>query len=276
MFSPERVVYKRLGDRELDALIYRPDSGASNAPVCFWFHGGGWISGDGHEPEIFPLLARGLLDAGAVIVSCEYRLADGENVLWRELVDDCSDFVRFFAKNGERFGLDLSRSFAAGISAGGHLSLLEAFGGEFFGTDDGTEFPRFRFVLDICGPVDMRRAMDAKEKGALSAILRRFLGNDPSRWDEISPLVSPIDFAGRRRAEELMPVMAVHSTADEVVHPCQPEILRELYAASGAEFELLWVENGSHGFANVPGLPPVKPGLEEIQQSLLSFALGHM
>ena len=164
MFTAEKVVYKTVGEREVTALVFRGAKIYEKAPVCFWFHGGGWICGDGNEPQYRPVLTQGLLDAGVTIVSCEYRLADGKNVLWREIIDDCSDFVRYFTKNADEFGLDIDRAFTAGISAGGHLCLLEAYGGEYFGTDDGTEFPCFKFILDMCGPVDMREALSAKEK----------------------------------------------------------------------------------------------------------------
>lgn len=276
MFPSEKVVYKTVGDREVTALVIRGKKLYGKAPVCFWFHGGGWICGDGHEPDYRPVLTQGLLDAGVTIVSCEYRHADGVNVLWKELIGDCSDFVRYFTKNADAFGLDMDRAFTAGISAGGHLCLLEAYGGEYFGTDDGTEFPKFRFILDMCGPVDMREALSAKEKGAIMSFLRKFLGRDSSEWEKIYPLVSPIDYAEKADVSRVAPVMAVQGDADELVDPKQPEILREFYRRIGVEFELLNIKNGSHGFDDVPGLPPAEPKPDDIQLSQLRFALAHL
>ncbi|MBR4941548.1 MAG: alpha/beta hydrolase [Clostridia bacterium] len=276
MFATEKVVYKRAGETDVTALIYLPEKKAEKTPVCFWIHGGGWILGDGTEPEHCPELTRGLLDAGVAIVSCEYRLANGEDVMWRELIGDCSDFLRYFTRNAEKFGLDLDRAFLAGISAGGHLILTMAYGAENFGTDDGTLFPEFKCILDMCGPVDMRRVPMAKEKGALKTFLRKFLHGDEAYWEEIYPLVSPIDFAKKADKKRLVPVMAVQGMADELVEPTQPLILKKLYDEVGAEFELLLVENGSHGFNDVKGLPPASPKKDVIQARQLEFALRHI
>ena len=276
MFSSEKVVYKKVGNREVTALIFRGKKLYEKDPVCFWFHGGGWICGDGNEPEYSPVLTQGLLDAGVTIVSCEYRHSDGENVLWKELIGDCSDFVRYFTKNAEKYGLDIDRAFTAGMSAGGHLCLLEAYGGEYFGNDDGTEFPKFRFILDMCGPVDMRAAMDAKEKGAIMSFLRKFLGKDSAEWEKIYPLISPIDYAKKADRSRIPPVMAVQGDRDELVAPGQPVILKDFYDSIGCEFELLCVENGSHGFDDVPGCPPAWPKFDDIQLSQLRFALAHI
>ncbi len=276
MFDSERIVYKRVGDREVTALIYKPEDAGEKAPVCFWFHGGGWCVGDGHEPEVVPVLLRGMLEAGIRVVSCEYRLANGRDVFWPEVIGDCSDFVRYFAKNAGKYGLDMDRAFAAGISAGGHLALLEAFGGRYFGAEDGEAFPKFRFVLDMCGPVDMRLALEVGDSGAIRSLLRKFLGRDDSAWAEIYPRISPIDFARKLRAEDLPPVIAVQGTADEVVNPGQPLILGELYQKQGREFVLVEVENGSHGFTAVPGGKAVSVSFEELQRAQLDFALAHL
>ncbi len=276
MFQAEKIVFKTVGSTEVSAIAYWPEQRNSKMPVCFWFHGGGWMYGDGREPELYPRLSRGLLNAGIAILSCEYRLANGKDIVWRQLIDDCSDFIWYFSENAGKFGLDLSRAMVAGTSAGGHLALLEAFGGEHFGTGGKISLPNYKCILDMCGPVDMEYALDVKETAALKMYLRRFLGNDSAKWPEIYPCVSSIRYAEKLPLERLVPVIAVQGTADELVNPRQPLILGELYRRTGREFELLSVENGAHSFGNVPGLPNAFPDMDEIQRRLLEFALGHI
>ena len=128
----------------------------------------------------------------------------------------------------------------------------------------------------MCGPVDLRDAMRAAEKGAIMAFLRKFLSRDSSEWEKIYPLVSPIDYAKRADIGRIPPVMAVQGDADELVSPEQPRKLADFYREIGGEFELLRVKNGSHGFDDVPGLPPAEPKFDDIQLRQLRFAIEHI
>lgn len=274
--APEKAVFKRVGRRELTALLYRPEGAClKNTPVCFWFHGGGWIAGDAREPELLPVLTGLMLDAGISVVSCEYRLAD-EDVHWRELVGDCSDFLRFFCGNSREFGLDMRRAFAGGVSAGGQLSLLEAFAGEEFGTGGKENFPEFRCVLDICGPVALGKALSARGSAQLKTFYRRFLGRDESAWEEIFRAVDPLAAAKRGGRARLSPVIAVQGSEDEFVEPEQPLLLKKLYGEWEKEFVLLPIKNGGHAFCVIPGLAPAEPDTETVQRMLFDFAAKHV
>ena len=274
--ATERAVFKRVGQRELTALLYRPHGARlKSTPVCFWFHGGGWTAGDAREPELLPILMGLMLDAGISIVSCGYRLANGD-VHWRELVGDCSDFLRFFCAKSREFGLDMQRAFVGGISAGGQLSLLEAFAGEEFGTGEKENFPEFRCVLDICGPVSLGKALSARGSAQLKTFYRRFLGRDEGAWEEIFRVVDPLAAAKRGGRERLRPVIAVQGSEDELVEPEQPLLLKKLYDECGKEFVLLPIKNGGHAFCIIPGIPPAEPDTKTVQKMLFEFAAKHV
>ncbi len=272
----ERTVYKTVDGEELTALIYRRPrkEGDGLSPVCFWFHGGSWTGGHPWEPELLPLFLRRLNDLGVAVISCQYRLCSETNH-WTEMMADCSDFIRFFAARTGELGLDMDRVFTCGASAGGHLSLMEALAGDRFG-QKGTAFPKIRFVVDLCGPVTLGERLNWEHVKNPEKHYRLLFGPDPSGWRSSGRQISPLYIAEELPPAALMPVIAVHSTHDELVSPRQPERLRDCWERAGREFRLVVVQNGSHAFGNIPGLPPAEPAQGELQRILGDFVEAHL
>lgn len=117
--SEDRVIAGPGGD--LPIRIYRPagtESGA--AGVVVFFHGGGFVAGDLDTHDGTARMHA--VDAGAVVVSVDYRLAP-EN-LFPAAVEDAMAATEWVAAHAAELGVDPARLAVAGDSAGGNLAAV--------------------------------------------------------------------------------------------------------------------------------------------------------
>jgi acetyl esterase len=115
--AEDRTVAGPAGD--IPVRVYRPE-GAGPVPTVVYFHGGGWVVGaiETHDNEC----RRICRDAGAVVVSVDYRLAP--DAPWPAAVEDCLAATRWAAANVEALGGDAARLAVGGDSAGGNLAAI--------------------------------------------------------------------------------------------------------------------------------------------------------
>ena len=98
--------------------IYAPDE-ATNLPVVFWIHGGGWQTGDKTSVQIKP---RVFAERGFVFISTNYRLLP--HVEMDILIRDVAKSIGWVHKNIAGHGGDPRRIFVMGHSAGAQLAAL--------------------------------------------------------------------------------------------------------------------------------------------------------
>ncbi|MDA7881892.1 alpha/beta hydrolase [Akkermansiaceae bacterium] len=122
------VVYKKVGERELQLDLYYPTGKQSKkAPTIIYTHGGGWAAGSraGAAKGSFSSLFKQLLKEGFAVASVDYRLARKESgVAMRDCVIDSKDAARYLAKNSEVLGLNREKFYTFGDSAGGHIAQM--------------------------------------------------------------------------------------------------------------------------------------------------------
>jgi arylformamidase len=98
--------------------VYAP-GGATNAPVVFWIHGGGWQTGHkglvARKPQAFT-------DAGYVFVSINHRLLP--EVEMRAIIEDVASAMKWVHDNIAGYGGDPSRVLVMGHSSGGQLAAI--------------------------------------------------------------------------------------------------------------------------------------------------------
>src|SRR5690606_53179 len=107
------------GGHERQVLdVYAP-GGATNAPVVFWIHGGGWQTGHkglvARKPQAFT-------DAGYVFVSINHRLLP--EVEMRAIIEDVASAMKWVHDNIAGYGGDPSRVLVMGHSSGGQLAAI--------------------------------------------------------------------------------------------------------------------------------------------------------
>lgn len=119
--SQDRVIDGPGGD--LPVRIYTPasaDGGA--APVVVFFHGGGFVAGDLDTHD--GTARQHAVDAGAVVVSVDYRLAPEHP--FPAAVEDAMAATEWVAAHAAELGADPGRLAVAGDSAGGNLAAVVA------------------------------------------------------------------------------------------------------------------------------------------------------
>ncbi|WP_369255964.1 alpha/beta hydrolase fold domain-containing protein [Streptomyces sp. R35] len=126
----DRAIPGPEGAPEIPVRIYRPEAEPEPSeaqlptprPTVVFFHGGGWVIGglETHDP-----IARALCrDAGAVVVSVDYRLAP--EARFPAAVDDAYAALCWAGGNVGELGGDPGALVAAGDSAGGNLAAVAA------------------------------------------------------------------------------------------------------------------------------------------------------
>ncbi len=277
LLSQKDIIYKTVGNEVLKADLYRMPAFADKSPVFFYFHGGSWSGGDKQEPLIFPKMMKELTELGIVLVSVEYRLVR-PGLCFPAPVDDCVDAIRYFIKNAAKYGLDPKRAFCGGMSAGAHLSMMSAFAKSHFGDFVGNNFVDYqmRALIDICGPVDLTYKIPVRGQDDIDIIFKEFLCYNKDNRAKLLHAASPLTYLQDKEPAELMPILAIHGTLDELVHHSQSLQLQEIYEKAGVPFELFLIENANHGFGSVAGHPPPSHNVEHIQATIVAFIKKHI
>lgn len=107
------------GDHPREKLdIFIPE-GDGPFPIRVFIHGGYWMSRDKEDSRF---VARGLVEAGAIVVSVEYALIP--DVDMAELVRQCRAATAWTCNNAADFKGDADRVYVSGHSAGGHVAAM--------------------------------------------------------------------------------------------------------------------------------------------------------
>lgn len=110
-------------DRRWQILdVYRPkDRKGELLPVIVSVHGGGWVYGD---KERYQFYCMSLTQYGFGVVNFTYRLAP--EFKYPAALEDTNLVMTWLVRHGAEYGLDISRVFAVGDSAGAHNLALYA------------------------------------------------------------------------------------------------------------------------------------------------------
>lgn len=87
------------------------------APLLIFIHGGYWRA---QTKEDAPLMAKVFTDAGVAVATLEYPLLPEATLA--ETVREVRSAVAWLYRHGADYGVDPSRIYASGSSAGGHLT----------------------------------------------------------------------------------------------------------------------------------------------------------
>ena len=182
------IAYLSDGNRLHGLDVYAP-SGARNAPVIVFVHGGYWVGGDkDYHPTITGLygsVGRALAALGVVVVIPNYRLVP-ETDIAGELDDVCAA-VKWTETHVAESGGDPQRLYLMGHSAGGHLVAT-------LGSNDSELTRRDIQPSRISGYIALSAVWDIADMHATqdAAFQERVtypvFGKDPANWAAHSPL----------------------------------------------------------------------------------------
>ncbi|MEO8127758.1 MAG: alpha/beta hydrolase [Bryobacteraceae bacterium] len=120
--QPTTHTYRTAAGCEMKADVYGAAAGAGK-PAVLWIHGGALILGN--RRGLVRPFHTGLLQAGFVVVSIDYRLAPETKL--PAIVEDVQDAYRWMREKAANFGIDRDRIATAGGSAGGYLTQMTGF-----------------------------------------------------------------------------------------------------------------------------------------------------
>lgn len=209
-------------------------------PLVVVVHGGGWEGG--HTRESLGFL-RGLARDGCFVASVSYRLAPG--ACWPAQRDDVLAGLRAVLARAEELGIDRSRVFLLGASAGGQIASAAACSGEA---------PPLAGCIALYAPFDMLFAYEhGREDDMLRSpqLLRQVFGGTPEevpgnyRSASAYHLLSPAS----------PPFLVLHGSRDDLVWTAQSRRFAERARGMGVSctyYELPWA---NHAFEHNPSGP---------------------
>jgi arylformamidase len=210
------------GERPRARLDYFA-SGAANAPLFVFIHGGYWQRND---KETFAFVAEGPLAHGIDVALVGYTLAP--EVRLSAIVGEMHQALTFLADHAGDFGFDRSRLFVGGWSAGGHLTAAVS------------RHSAFRGGVPISGIFDLepialnylneKLALDAAEIATLSPLrtlpdrsppLRLFVGGDelPELQRQSQAYADAAASRGLPVRLDILPGRHHYSILEELAHP---------------------------------------------------------
>jgi len=269
--KPQTLTYKKVGDLQIQANVFRPES-AVKRPVVLWIHGGALMMGSkkGVPKQLTTLCER----ENFVLVSLDYRLAPEAKI--PEIIEDLKDGMNWIRSAGpDLFGADPEKMVVAGASAGGYLAMMSGIATKTpptaivaywgFGDIDGkwttspSEF--YRKKMSLISKEDAYAALskdvltntdNVKGRGRGNLFIyfkqnglwaKEASGFDPETEPEKFIPLCPI----KNLSPKYPPILMLHGTADTDVPYEKSVEMAEALKRLNRPYELITIEKGGHG-----------------------------
>jgi acetyl esterase/lipase len=244
----EGIVFKKVGDIELQLDLARPARGQGPFPAIIFIFGGAWGYYETNRRTEFYIDIREAAKRGYVAVTIDYRLTNiKENgkskYQFPAQVHDAKCAVRWLRVNAERYSIDPNHIGAVGFSSGAHLALMLG----LTDANDGLESDcydvalssRVQCVVSIAGPSELAslysESYDPKD------IFLDFLGGSPKEVPQAYKSASPISYV----TSDDPPILIIHNDGDYEVPLKQALLLEEKLSQVGVSHRLT-VKKGLH------------------------------
>jgi acetyl esterase/lipase len=207
----------------------------TNTKVIILVHGGAWTQGD--KSELTPYvdtLKRRL--PGYAIFNINYRLASGVSHLFPTQENDVKAAVEFIY--GKRTDYAISDKFVLlGTSAGGHLSLLQAY--------KNNAVVKIKAVVDFYGPTDLTDMYNNPASiFALPSALAAVVGATPAGNPALYQQSSPVNYV----TAQCPPTIILQGGADILVAPSQSLTLSNKLQTFGVTRQYVFYPTENHGW----------------------------
>jgi acetyl esterase/lipase len=246
--------------------IWRPATGAADAPVLVYIHGGGWIIGDKREqgrPMMMQLAAHGW-----VCVTINYRLSP--KVAFPEHLLDCKKAMAWVRRHIAEYGGDPTRVVVSGGSAGGHLAALVALTADRKDLQPGLEDVDLSVAaaVPIYGVYDFTNRDGIRGPGFRGFLDRTVMKTTLAKDPELYALASPMD----QVREDAPPFLILHGANDTLVPVAEARtfvrLLRERSHAPVVYAELPGAQHAFEVFRSIRAAEVV-PRVEEFLDAVL-------
>jgi acetyl esterase/lipase len=208
--------------------VYQPKSQTpsafKNAPMVVFFYGGSWSSG---ERADYRFVGEALASHGIVTVVADYRLSP--QVRYPVFVQDSALAMRWAFDHAEQYGVNPSRIFVMGHSAGAYNAAMVALD-ESWLKAVGLTPSRLAGWIGLCGPYDFLPIGDPKTQVAFN-------------WPDTPADSQPLAHASRASP----PALLLAPTHDKVVDPQRSTVsMAKRLKGVGVRVESELFDNVSH------------------------------
>lgn len=247
----ETVPYGSHEGKPLSVSIWEPAGDSGDAPVLFYTHGGGWVSGDATADTAG--IPSHFADEGWLVVSAEYTFATPDQHTVGLVEEQIGCAMAWTAQNAATYGADPATFVSMGESAGGNLALNGA-----YRTDDGDltcdsvgAMPTVDAVVAFFPGVDPYGLYDDEIPGAGRpgrTYMEQYIGGSPKEFPD--PYAS-VATATHLRADS-PPTLLFQGENDHLVNPVRVYDFAQKAEEAGVDTTLVRVPFGEHGFILLP------------------------
>ena len=213
--------------------IYLPkDRSVQHTKSLILIHGGGWNSGSKAEFYTYIDSFKTRLP-GYAIFNINYRLVSGGHYFPAQ-ENDVKAAVDFVVENADKYHINKDKLVLIGVSAGAHLSLLQAY---------KYSSPKIQAVVDYFGPTDLITMYAKPWHPLVPLALQMVTGTSPQLNKSLYEASSPVSFI----TPQSPPTLILHGGKDEIVDVSQSRALAEKLKAAGVPHQVEVYPNERHG-----------------------------
>jgi len=232
--SEQNFTNVHYGNDSLQVMdIYLPkDRSVNHTKSLILIHGGGWNSGSKAEFSTYIDSFKTRLPDYATF-NINYRLVNGGHTFPAQ-ENDVKAAVDFVADNAEKYHINKDKFVLLGISAGAHLSLLQAY---------KYSSPKIQAVVDYFGPADLVSMYNKPWHPLVPLALQIVTGTTPQQDKKLFESSSPVEFI----TPQSPPTLILHGGKDEIVDVSQSKTLAQKLTAAGVKNQLEIYPSERHG-----------------------------
>lgn len=215
--------------------VYLPaDRSSGQTKAIVMIHGGSWTSGHRSELRAYVDTFKRRMPHLAVI-NVSYRLVKAPRI-FPVPEQDVNAAIEFIANKATEWGIDKANIALLGVSAGGHLALLQAY---------KQQAPvRIKAVVDFFGPTDLEAMYRQAGHPLVNVLLSTVTGTTPDANNAVYYQLSPVNFV----TAQSPPTLILHGTDDEVVPLSQSQALQQKLQVAGVPHLLQVYPGEGHGW----------------------------
>lgn len=254
---PEKTAQNEAyGSEALQQMDYYLPAGRTPAStrVIIMIHGGAWTQGDKSDFTAYVDTLKKRLP-GYAIFNLNYRLATGTSLFFPTQENDVKTAVEFIYGKRAEYGIS-DKFILLGASAGGHLSLLQAY--------KYTSPVKIRAVVDFFGPTELVDMYNNPPNPLIPLLMQQVTGGTPVTKPSLYQQSSPLNFVNA----QCPPTIILHGGTDIVVAPSQSVLLKDRLTTAGVVNQYVFYPAENHGWTG--------PNLTDSFDKIQAFITSHV
>ncbi len=196
-------------------------------------HGGGWNSGSKKDFVAYIDSFKSRMPDYAIF-NINYRLVNGSNLFPTQELD-VKTAIDFIVTNAVEYHFNKNKLVLLGVSAGGHLALLQGY---------KYNNPKVAAIIDFFGPTDLVTMFQKPWNPYVPFVLQMITGTTPRQNSALYKQSSPINYINPQSA----PTLILHGGSDKIVNVSQSKTLKDKLDKAGVRNELIIYPGKSHGW----------------------------